>query len=321
MTRFMKALLCAAALLSPAAHAQYPDKPIRIVVPFAAGGGIDAGARGLAMELGKGLHQQIIVENRPGANSVIGARAVATSPPDGYTFLFTSGSTVSVLPHISKSLPFDPRRDFAPVGKVAKLPFFLVVHPSLPVKNLQEFLQMAKASPGALTYASAGSGTGAHLGFEFLKSMAGIDVTHVPYKATNEALPDLMTGRVQAMMADLQTLRRALADNSLRVLAVTTKDRSPAVPDVPTIAEQGIPGFDLELWFALFAPANTPPAVIARVNAEMNSYLKSSAAATTFAAAGIVPDPSTPQELGALAANESARWAEFARKGILKQIE
>lgn len=308
--------LAALAAAVPAA-AQSTDRTIRVVVPFGGGGGIDSGARALARGLAQELGRPVIVENRPGANSVIGAHAVATSPADGNTLLFTSGSTVAVLPHISKSLPFDPQKDLVPVGKVARLPFVLVANQSVGAGNLQQFVARAKAAPGTLTYASAGSGTGGHLGFELLKRQAGIDVTHVPYKATAEALPDLMTGRVVSMMADPATAKRAVDQGSVRALAVTTRDRSAAFPNVPTVAEQGV-DMDLELWFGLFVPRGTPEAVITRLHAAMTAFLKSPAGIKAFEDLGYTAQPTTGKELEQLAQRESAIRAEMARTGVLK---
>jgi tripartite-type tricarboxylate transporter receptor subunit TctC len=308
--------LAALAAAAPAS-AQSADRTIRIVVPFGGGGGIDSGARALARGLAQELGRPVIVENRPGANSVIGANAVATSPPDGNTLLFTSGSTVAVLPHISRSLPFDPQKDLVPVGKVARLPFVLVANQSVGAGNLQQFVARAKAAPGTLTYASAGSGTGGHLGFELLKRQAGIDVTHVPYKATAEALPDLLTGRVVSMMADPATAKRAVDQGSVRALAVTTRDRSAAFPNVPSVAEQGV-DMDLELWFGLFVPRGTPEAVITRLHAAMTAFLKSPAGIKAFEDLGYTAQPTTGKELEQLAQRESAIWAEMARSGVLK---
>lgn len=300
-------------------HAQvYPEKPIHIIVPFAAGGGLDIAARTVANGVSEGLKQLVVVENKPGANSILGATHVARSAPDGYTFLFTSGSTVSVLPHITRSLPFDPKKDLLPVGKVAKFPFFLVVHPSLPVYDLKQFLSFAKSKPGEITYGSAGNGTGAHIGFELLKSAVGMDVTHIPYKSTNEAMPDLLTGRIKAMMADFPVVRRALEDNTLRVLAVSTKDRSFMLPGVPTAIEQGVAGFDLEIWFGIFAPAGTSNSIIVRFNEVLQSFLKSPSAVNAFTKAGYTIDSSSADSLGNLVAAESTRWGQLARAGALK---
>lgn len=314
-----RAFTCCAVLLciSLQAHAEYPERPIRITVPFAAGGGIDAAARALAKTLGQELKAQVIVENRPGANSIIGAQAVASTPADGYALLFTSGSTVSVLPHISK-LPLDPRKDLVPVGKVAKLPFVLLVHDSVGVTNLREFTDKARSANGSLTYASAGSGTGAHLGFELLKHHARIQATHVPYKSTAVALPDLMTGRVVSMMTDPAVARRAVAAGSVRALAITTKDRSPAFPSVPTVAEQGIPGFDLEVWFGMFAPRGTPTAVLNKLNAAMGAALSSRAGAAAFDELGYSVDFTSAQALESFIERDSAQWAELAKAGALK---
>lgn len=307
-----------AVLAATPALAQIGEKPIRIVVPYGAGGGIDAAARGLAKGIGQDLGRVVVVENKPGGNSVIGAQAVVSSPSDGLTFLFTSGSTVSVLPHISKSLPFDPQKDLEPVGKVAKMPFVVLVNKTVGTKDMKQFIDRARAEPGKLTYASAGSGTGSHLGFELLKKDAGINVRHVPYKATSEALPDLFTGRVDAMMADPQTAQRCLKEGSVQALAVTTSDRSPGFPGVPTVSETGVKGFDLELWMALFAPRGTSPETVARIDKAMKSYLESPAGKSAFDDLGFTPDYRSPQELQSLVTRESERWAALAKTGALK---
>jgi tripartite-type tricarboxylate transporter receptor subunit TctC len=315
--RTVLAIATAAALGPLAVRAQYPDRAVRIVVPFGAGGGIDAAARALGRGLAQEFGRPVVVENRPGGNSVIGASAVVTSPADGYTVLFTSGSTVSVLPHITKSLPFEPQRDLVPVGKVGKLPFVLIVHERVDATDFRQFLERAKAAPGRLTYASAGRGTGSHLGFELLKRHAAIDVTHVPYKATAEALPDLITGRVDAMMADPDTARRAVANRSVRALAVSTKERAGAFPQVPTVAEQGIEAFDLELWFGLFVPRGTPADAIARLNAALVRTMGTPEGIKAYEDLGFTASPTSPQELEALVRRESAQWGELARIGVL----
>lgn len=319
MYRIINASLLAlvTSLSAPAQALDFPTKPMRIVVPYGAGGGIDFTARTVANGLSQRLDESIIVENRPGANSALGAQAVASSAPDGHTLLFTSGATVSVLPHMSQSLPFDPQKDLIPVSLVAKMPFFLVVHPDTPAKDLPEFLAYAKSKPGVVTYASGGNGTGAHLGFELLKQAAGINVTHVPYKTTAQALPDLRTGRVTAMMADLPVVKRLLADNSVRALAVSTKNRSSVLPDIPTMAEQGVTDFDLELWMALFAPAGTPSDVISKINTELKVFLESPEAAAAFDTVSYTVAPSTPETLAELVSADSQRWEALARSGAL----
>ncbi len=319
MLRTLLSLLCCIPLLAGApAHAQYPDKPVRIIVPFGAGGGIDAAARALARGLQNDLGRTVFVENRPGGNSVIGANAAVMSPADGYTLLFTSGSTVSVLPHITKSLPFDPRKDLLPVGKVAKLPFVLLVQQSMGVNTLQEFIAKAKAAPGQLTYASAGSGTGAHLGFELLKKDANIDVTHVPYKATSEALPDLLSGRVSSMMADPATAHRAIERGTVKAIAVTTKERATTFPDIGSIAEQGFPNFDLQLWFGVFVPKGTPEPVISRLNQSLTTFMHSKEGIAEYATLGYTPDPTSGKDLEALVQRESVLWSSLAKTGALK---
>ncbi|KWT85472.1 putative exported protein [Variovorax sp. WDL1] len=300
------------------AHAQYPDKPVRIIVPFGAGGGADAAARVLARGLQNDFGRTVLVENRPGGNTVIGANAAAKSAADGYTLLFTSGSTVSVLPHIMKSLPFDPRKDLVPVGKVAKLPFLLLVQESLGVNTLQEFVAKAKAAPGQFTYASAGSGTGAHLGFELLKKDAKIEVTHVPYKTTSEALPDLLSGRVTSMMADPATAQRALERGTVKVIAVTTKERTATFPKVSSIAEQGYSDFDVEIWFGVFVPKGTPEPVMARLNQSLTTFMRSNEGKAEYATLGYTPDPTTGKDLEDLVQRESVLWSSLAKTGALK---
>jgi tripartite-type tricarboxylate transporter receptor subunit TctC len=318
MQRREMLLMGVAAALAPAtARAQFPDRPVRIVVPFGAGGGIDSAARALGRGLAQEFGHNVVVENKPGGNSVIGASAVASSPPDGYTTLFTSGSTVSVLPHITKSLPLDPQKDLLPVGKVGKLPFVLVAHERIEAADFRQFLTRARAAPGKLTYASAGRGTGSHLGFELLKRSAGIDVTHVPYKATSDALPDLITGRVDMMMADPATARRAVAQGSVKALAVSTRERATAFPQVLPIAEQGVDGFDLELWFGLFVPKGTPAEVINRLNAALMKAMSTPESVKAYDALGFTASPTSPQELASLVQRESAQWGELARIGVL----
>ncbi len=296
----------------------WPERPVHLVVPFATGGGPDFSARALAADLAVRLHQQVVVDNRPGGNSVIGALAVARAPADGYTLLFTSGATVSVLPHIAHNLPLDPVRDLVPVAGVAKTPIFLVVHPSVPANDLRSFLAQARTHPGALTYASAGNGTGSNLGFEMLKHATAVNIVHVPYKSTASALPDLLAARVSSMMSDLTVVQPHLRSGALRVLGVSTPERSSLLPDVPTLAEQGIEGFDLQLWFGLFAPRGTAPAVIRDANTAVQAYLRSAEATAAFANVAYLPFPSTAAELDALVGRESARWAELARIGAIR---
>lgn len=287
MKLIRSALAALAAVAALAVHAQdYPNRPVRIIVPYAAGGGVDAAARLVAQHLTTALGQNVLVDPRPGGGTVIGAEAVARAAPDGYTFLLTGGSTMSLLPltHPTK-LPFDPLGDFAPVGMVSRLPFFLVTSSTLPYKSVKELLDDAKAK-GQLSYASNGIGSMGHVGTEMLVQSAGAKMVHVPYNGFAPALADLITGRVSFVMADLGPIRGQLEAKTLRPLAVASKQRSPFLPEVPTLAEAGYPGNDFEIWLGLYAPAKTPPAVLQRVGTELSRYLATPAAREAFAKIG-----------------------------------
>lgn len=316
-------LVVASALVacaSGAAHSQapYPDRPIHIVVPYGTGGGIDQSARIIGNALSSALGQPVIVENRPGADSAIGATYVARAKGDGYTFLFTSQATVAVLPLLNAQLQYDPLRDFAAVGKVAKLPFFAVVHSQLPITNISELIAYARAKPSELSYASGGNGTPSHLGMELLKSAAGIDITHVPYKGMAAAMPDLMTGRIAILMTDLLVAGGALKKGSARIIGVSTRARSKLMPDMATLAEQGVADFDVEVWLGLFAPAATPQNAIARVNSALQRFLRAGETAESFAKFNFDVDPSTPEELGTLVRKETEKWGRVIRQAGIK---
>lgn len=296
----------------------FPNRPIQVIVPYGVGGGGDQTARVFGQELSSLLKQSIIVDNRPGGNSIIGARAVALAEPDGHTLMLTSGSTVSVLPHLVKQLPIDPERDFVPVGKVAKVPFYLVVHPSLPVNNVQELIAYATANPGKVTYGSAGNGTGSHLGVELLKSAGKIDLLHVPYKGVAQALPDLISGRISLVISDYAVIGSAMKAGSVRTIAVTTRDRSTQLPDVPTIAEQGVPNFHLELWWGLFAPKGTPKPVVEKLSANLMTALKAPSVVDALQKIGYAADPTTPAQLEELTKAESKMWRDLISKAGIK---
>ena len=252
-----RAMIAMAALASVFAHAQgYPSKPVRVIVPYATGGGSDAAARLVTNHLAQAFGQTFIIDARPGGNTVIGTDAVAKAQPDGYTLLFTGGSTMSVQPFMfAGTLPYDVLRDFATIGMVSRFPFFLVVPASLPANSLQELVALAKASPGRLSYASNGSGSMVHLSMEMIKRATGIDLIHVPYKGFAPAMPDLISGRVTMILADVAPIAQLVRAGSLKVLGTTSSQRSSYWPQVLTIAEQGIPDFDIEIWFGLYAPA------------------------------------------------------------------
>ncbi len=269
----------AAAMATAAVQAQaYPSKPVRIIIPYTPGGGTEAAGRLLANHLTQVLNQSFVLESRPGGNTVIGTVAVAKSAPDGYTVLFTGGSTMSIQPFMYAKPPFDALADFAPVGMVSRFPFYLAVANSLPAGSLQDLVAMAKASPGKLSYGSNGSGSIGHLGTEMILRAFGIEMIHVPYKGFAPAVPDLLSGRITMMLADVAPIGEQVRAGALKVLAVTSTERSSYWPQVPTVAEQGIPGYQLDVWFALYAPAKTSDDVIRTLNTAMRGYLASAEA-------------------------------------------
>jgi tripartite-type tricarboxylate transporter receptor subunit TctC len=295
-------------LLAGVATAQsYPDKPVRLVVPYAAGGGADLIARTIAQGMSKSLGQQVIVDNKPGGAATIGADAVAKSPPDGYTILYGTPAPQIINPYLLKKLPYDPVRDFAPVGRVASVAHILVVHPSVPAKSVKELIAYAKANPAKINYSSAGIGATSHLDTELFKSLAAIDIVHVPYKGTGSGIQDLLAGNVQMTIDSIGPLLPHIKSGKLRPLGVTSLERSPLLPDVPPIADQ-LPGFSATTENYLAVRAGTPPAVIERLNHALNEALRSADVREHLVASGVTPAGGTPQELTAMIARESAKW-------------
>ena len=266
--------IAAVALAQPACAQPFPSKPIRMIVPFAPGGGTDLLARIVAAKMSESMGQQVIVDNRAGGNTLIGTEAVVRAAPDGYTLLMQTNNLASNPTLYRGRMSFDTRKDLVPVALVAGNPHVLVVHPSVPATNLKEFIALAKSKPGAITFATAGSGTVNHLTGELLKMRAGIDMTHVPYKGSGALMPDLLGGQVNALFAAMPTVTGFIKDKKLRAIAVTTPKRFHGLPDVPTIAESGYPGYDFSSWFGVLAPAGTPVAVIDRLNGEILGALK-----------------------------------------------
>ena len=296
------------ALHAERAHAQpYPDRPIRMVVPYAAGGGADFIARSIAQGLSKKLGQQVIVDNKPGGAATIGADAVAKSPADGYTILYGTPAPQIINPHLFKKLPYDPVRDFAPVGRVASVAHILVVHPSVPAKSVKELIAHAKANPGRINYSSAGIGATSHLDTELFKSLAGVEIVHVPYKGTGSGIADLLAGSVQMTIDSIGPLLPHIRSGKLRPLGVTSLERSPLLPDVPPIADQ-LPGFSATTENYLAVRAGTPAAIIDRLNGALNEVLRSPEVREHLMSAGVTPAGGTPQELTALIQRESAKW-------------
>ncbi len=297
----------------------WPIKPVRVIIPYPPGGGAEAAARFLANHFTQALGQPFVIDNRPGGNTVIGAEAAAKAAPDGYTLFITGGSTMSVQPYVfAGKLPYDPLGDFAPVSMVSRFPFFLVVPASLPAKSLAELVALVKAKPGQLSYASNGSGSIAHLGMEMLKLGTGMDLLHVPYKGFAPALPDLLSGRVTVMMADLAPIGAQLKAGNLRVLGATSRERTAFMPEAPTIAELGLPGYEIDVWFALYAPAKTPADIVARLNAEARKYLGSAEAKEAYGKVGHEPAPSTPEAVRARIASEQKVFAKAVKEAGVK---
>jgi tripartite-type tricarboxylate transporter receptor subunit TctC len=298
--------------LAGAASGQYPAHPVRFIVPSAVGGGTDIIARAIALKLGESLGQQYLVDNRPGAGQMIGIELAAKSPADGYTILMAA-STLAINPIMYKKVPYDPVRDFAPITQAATLPNVLVVHPSLPVKSLAELIAYAKAHPGQLNFASAGIGTSPQMSIELLKSMAGIDMVHIPYKGTAPGVVDVLAGQVLVMAPNVLTALPHIKSGKLRALAVTSVKRSEALPGVPTVAEAGVPGYDSTQWYGVLAPAGTPREIIARLHDEIARALRDAEVGKRLAADGAEPVGSSPEEFAAFIRSESEKWARVAK--------
>ena len=300
------------------AHAQeYPNKSVRIVLPFSAGGSSDPVARLIARHLTTALGQPFVVENRPGAGGNIGSDLVAKSAPDGYTLLFTAGS-FAVNPSLYSKLPFDPVKDFEPVVHVATLSGILVAHPSVPAANVKELVALSRTKPGGVTYASAGSGTVPHLAGELFRAASKAEMTHVPYKGSAPALTDLIGGQVQVMFANMPGTLQHVKAGRLKVLAVTGAKRSELVPDVPTIAESGVAGYESILWFGLLAPSRTPAAVVGKLNGEVRRILEEPETRTRWIPMGLEPHPTAPAEFDRIIAADTATFSKLAKAANIK---
>jgi tripartite-type tricarboxylate transporter receptor subunit TctC len=311
------ALAAAVAALFPAlAAAQapaYPTRPIRLDVPFPAGGTTDILAREVAKRLTDAWGQAVVVDNRPGAGGNIGSELVAKSAPDGYTLLMGTVGTHAINPGLYAKMPYDHVKDFAPVILVAGVPNVLVVNPAVPATSVQELIAYAKANPGKLNFASSGSGTSIHLSGELFKVMAGVQMMHVPYKGSSPALQDLVGGQVQLMFDNLPSSLALIRAGKLRALAVTSAMRAAALPDVPTIAEAGLPGFEASSWFGVLAPAGTPPAIVAKLNAEVAGWLASPEAKDKLLAQGAIAAGGSPEDFARHIDAETAKWAKVVK--------
>jgi tripartite-type tricarboxylate transporter receptor subunit TctC len=310
----------AAAALPAAAQAQaqaYPNRPLKIVVPYAAGGAVDIVARIVGQALAEELKQPVIVDNRPGASANIGMEAVAKAPADGYTLLMASNGLTTNMA-LFPDLSFDGRRDFAPVARVGYAPLVIVVPAASPAKTLKDLLAQAKAKPGDLTYASAGNGSSGHLAGELLKTTAGIDVLHVPYKGGAPAITDLLGERISFMPINPLEVIAHVRSGKLRALAVASDKRLPLLPDVPTTAEAGLPGFEATVWWGLVAPAKTPRDVVAKLNAETNRALADPATAKRLADAGVVVTGGTAEDFAAFIGRQADLWSGVIRKAGIR---
>jgi len=315
MRTFIAALFAALACAGPdAAFAQqFPGKPLKLVVPYAPGGSTDQLARAVAERLGASLGQPVIIENKPGANTIIGADAVAKSAPDGYTLFMGSSASLAVNPLLYARLPYDPVRDFTGVTMLAGSPLVMVVPAAVPASTVKEFVALAKAKPGSLNFASVGNGNPLHLAGELFKSMTGADMVHVPYNGSAPALTALLGNQVQTMFDVILTSQPHIRAGKLRALGITGTKRVPILPEVPTIAESGYPGYEAGIWFALVAPKATPAPVVQRLNAEATKALRQPEMKARFDGMALELVPSTPEEVGAFASREQAKWAKLVK--------
>jgi tripartite-type tricarboxylate transporter receptor subunit TctC len=304
---FLSTSLAATAFATPAFAQSYPNKPVRMIVPFPAGGATDILARALSIKLGEKLGQNVVVENRPGAGGTIGSQAVAQAAPDGYTILLATSSTHSIGPVINPKIPYDAQADFTALGQVASSPNIVLVPPTSPAKTIREFIDYLKKNPGKLNYASSGNGTIVHLTTELFKAQSGTFIVHIPYRGTALAIPDLISGKVDVMFDSLVTGLPHVKDGKLRALAVTSEKRSALAPDLPTVADV-LPGFESVTWFGLYGPKALAPDVVQKLNSSLNAALADSDVKERFARLGAEPTITTPAAFANLAQNERAKW-------------
>jgi tripartite-type tricarboxylate transporter receptor subunit TctC len=308
------AFACAVLFARVAAGAEtYPVKPVRMICPSVPGGTTDLVARLVAQKLSEDWRQQVIVDNRGGAGGLIGTETAARSAPDGYTLVLGTMSTHAVNPAFSKAIRYDPVKDFTPVSLVVSAPQLLVVHPSMPVKSAKELIALAKAKPGQFSYCSSGIGSTPHIAFELFKLMSGIDVVGIQYKGSGPAITELVGGQVQMMMTGALALAPQIKAGKLRPLAITSAKRSPAMPELPTVAESGVPGFDVSVWFGVFMPAGAPRYAVVAVNERIRKMLEAPELRQRLVDQGADPASSTPEEFGALVKADLARWTKVVK--------
>jgi tripartite-type tricarboxylate transporter receptor subunit TctC len=314
MSRLLRTLAAALsfALVAAGAAAQtYPNKPIRLIVPFPAGGATDVLARVIALSAADKLHQPIVIDNKPGAGGTIGSDMAAKADPDGYTLLVATGSTHSIGPLTNPKIPYNVERDFTPIIDIASTTSVMVVSRTLGVNNLQEFLKLAKSQPGKLNFGSSGNGTNSHLAGELFKAEAGVFMTHIPYRGTGLVFNDMVSGQIHLLMDNVVTAMPHLKDDKVRVIGVTSLKRLPFLPDVPTLNEQGLKNFEVGNWFGIYGPRGTPAEVVGKVNAAFNAALKEPAVQKRLATVGAVATGGTPQQLAATVAADTAKWRKL----------
>jgi len=300
------------------AHAQtpsFPDRPVTLVVPFPPGGGTDAGARLIAQKLSTRWGQSVIIDNKAGAAGMVGSELVSRAKPDGYTLLIGNIGTFSINPSLYKKMPYDPDKAFAPISMIAELPFFMLVTPSMKANNVKEFIAFAKANPGAVTYASSGSGSGPHLAGEMFEKATGLDMMHVPYKGGGPAAADVMAGHVNMYFSTVLESIGSVKAGKLKALATSSLTRSPAMPELPTIAESGIPGFDAASWIGIVAPAGTPPALVEKISADIKAVVLEQDTKQTLIQQGATPMPLTPAAFKARIESDRQRYAKVIKDG------
>jgi len=318
--RVTVAILLAAGLFSQTtALAQYPTKPVHVVVPYPVGGAVDAFARVLSQQLSEVWGQQVLVDNRPGASTIIGAEQVAKSPPDGYTLLLTAELTLVTVPHLYEKIPYDPLRDFAPVIALVSATQALVANPSLPVKTVKDLVALAKTKPGQLTYGSFGIGSTGHLNVEVLQAMTGARFNHIPYNGAGPAMNDVIGGHIDFMLAALSIVKGNVQAGKLHMIGVGSEHRSPEFPDVPTISESGVPGYEAKSWFGLVAPAGTPPDIIKKINQNVTSVISDRAFAEKYLVAqGLEPILGTSAQFAAFIRAETVKWGKVVKDANAK---
>jgi tripartite-type tricarboxylate transporter receptor subunit TctC len=303
----------AAAQPTKTSAAAYPDKPIRLIVPFTPAGTADIFARAVGQKLGERWNQQVVIDNRAGSAGIIGSEIAAKAPPDGHTLMMGITANIAINPALYAKLPYDPSRDFAPVTLIAKAPYLMVVTPALPVRSVQEFIVFAKSRPGQVNYASTGSGSAGHLTAELFASMAGVKLVHIPYKTSAAHMVDMISGQVQVMFSGIVSAQPPIQSGKLRAIGITGAQRSPLMPQLPTVSESGVRGFEVVGWYGVFVPAGTPHAIVAKLNAEIVGILKLPEVGERLASEGAELSANTPEEFAGYIKTEQAKWAKVVR--------